>query len=415
VAARFFINFLQLAFALVLLGMLIAKMIAVCVRRSGFSTRSGMIELSLRQVGLKKLEMLVQNALDVHGDDVTTTYSSSVLQTSSANSARSRFIRESHNATARTGGFLATWRDIMSGRCLKDEGIFLFNRIVIGTVAQFIATLHLIIYIGDLTPENDAETEGNEASLWSAHGVGLLLSAIACFYATFSHIPSAVSTIRQLRTGALPSMRDPHFLRYRAAQDTPSLLLGGMFWGIWYTGFFVYFFIGLLVTVLLFTGQTFVAGYIAFTVTALGKLLILRLVRTSTHKAFHRRNPRFANVWILCLEAWNLGLGYGYMAIRAIKLIVVSVLSIARFDIQVLSSQINTLGPLEIDDHPTIFRRDLLAHEAHRHPYLEILGILYVKSLQDINFGSRAHSAWRRLFVLALLPWMNKDGLVSNS
>jgi len=420
-ADRRFVNVAQLCFALVLMGMLIANMISLCSKWvvKSLSNRTGLVELRLRQVALKKLEMLLRNALDVHGEVVmggvgadetivTMTSAELVLQASSTHSARSRFILETKAETSPTGGFLSTWHDIFTGRCLVDEGIFLFNRIVIGTVAQLIATLHLIIYLGDRTPRDDPDTLDNEASGRAAHILGLLVATVACVYATMSHIPTAVNTIRQLRTGALPSMRDPHFLRYRAAQDTPSLLLGGMFWGIWYTGFFVYFFIFLLITLLLSNEQAIVASYIAFTVTALGKFIMLRLVRQSTHKAFHRKNPKFANIWMLGLEAWNLGLGYGYMAIRALKLISVAVFSIARFDLPVLSPQINVLGPLEIDDHPTIFRRDLLAHEAHRHPYLEVLGILYVKSLQDMHFGARAHSAWRRLFVVALLPWMNQ-------
>jgi hypothetical protein len=46
---------------------------------------------------------------------------------------------------------------------------------------------------------------------------------------------------------------------------------------------------------------------------------------------------------------------------------------------------------------------------AHRHPYIEMLGICYLMKLRyRESFGSKAGAAWRLLFVYALLPWMHK-------
>ena len=51
----------------------------------------------------------------------------------------------------------------------------------------------------------------------------------------------------------------------------------------------------------------------------------------------------------------------------------------------------------------------LSVHEAHRHPYLDIIGSIYLMRLGHGNqFISNAGSAWRRLFVLALMPWLQK-------
>ena len=52
----------------------------------------------------------------------------------------------------------------------------------------------------------------------------------------------------------------------------------------------------------------------------------------------------------------------------------------------------------------------LHTNAAHRHPYLETLGYLYMMQLRYGNegFSRRACSAWRLVFVLALMPWMQK-------
>lgn len=74
-----------------------------------------------------------------------------------------------------------------------------------------------------------------------------------------------------------------------------------------------------------------------------------------------------------------------------------------------MADGIGQLGPLEFDPFPTIHLRDVVAHEAHRHPYIEILGTMYLMKLRYAkSFANRAGSAWRLIFVYALLPWMNQ-------
>jgi hypothetical protein len=59
---------------------------------------------------------------------------------------------------------------------------------------------------------------------------------------------------------------------------------------------------------------------------------------------------------------------------------------------------------------PKVFRKNLLSTEAHRHPYIELLGLMYLMKLRHKeNFGSAAGSAWRLLFVNALMPWLKKN------
>ena len=70
---------------------------------------------------------------------------------------------------------------------------------------------------------------------------------------------------------------------------------------------------------------------------------------------------------------------------------------------------VGRLGPIELDSFPYSFRKDLVVHEAHRHPYIESLGLLFLLKLRcDDSFGRRPHGCWRLLFVLVLMPWLKK-------
>lgn len=59
------------------------------------------------------------------------------------------------------------------------------------------------------------------------------------------------------------------------------------------------------------------------------------------------------------------------MIIRSLKLLIAATLFIGRVDIPFLSEDACFFGPVELDSYPLMFRKDILAHEAHRHPYLE--------------------------------------------
>ena len=91
------------------------------------------------------------------------------------------------------------------------------------------------------------------------------------------------------------------------------------------------------------------------------------------------------------------------------KVLLVAAASIGQIDRRLLAEGVGQIGPLELDPYPTIHVRDLVAHEAHRHPFIEILGTMYLMKLRYAkHFGSRAGSAWRLVFIYALLPWMNQ-------
>lgn len=76
---------------------------------------------------------------------------------------------------------------------------------------------------------------------------------------------------------------------------------------------------------------------------------------------------------------------------------------------RILAPGVGRVGPIEADHFPYTFRKDIVMHEAHRHPYIESFGLLCLLKLRARDsFGNRANACWRLLFVLTLMPWLKK-------
>lgn len=139
------------------------------------------------------------------------------------------------------------------------------------------------------------------------------------------------------------------------------------------------------------------------------RLSVLMVLRCAFFSAFYRKKPGAANVMFTVLEVWNIALTLGFVFIRSIKLILVSILYIARIDTPFLATGVGRFGPVELDSVSIAFEKDLLIHEAHRHMFIERFGLLCLIKLYGGNkFGTRAGSAWRLLFVLITMPWLRK-------
>ena len=88
-------------------------------------------------------------------------------------------------------------------------------------------------------------------------------------------------------------------------------------------------------------------------------------------------------------------------------------LFIARIDTPFLAPGVGRIGKIELDSYPISYRKDLLLHEAHRHPYIERLGMLILLKLRlGSRFGRNPHACWRLLFMVALCPWLAKYRVV---
>jgi hypothetical protein len=92
-----------------------------------------------------------------------------------------------------------------------------------------------------------------------------------------------------------------------------------------------------------------------------------------------------------------------------IKLLLAAATCIGRIDRPFLASGVGQIGPITLDHYHMVHNKDILSHEAHRHPYIELLGVLYMMKLRfGKNFGDGAGSTWRLLFVYALFPWLHQ-------
>lgn len=217
------------------------------------------------------------------------------------------------------------------------------------------------------------------------------------------------------RCGSIGSLKDPLFPVHRSSLDETTILYGAAFWGALFTCAIVWALAGALGFVIVWKEarswvQSILATIIGFLITLLLQSLIMQILRTSWYGAFYRRKPAAVNIMHIVLECWSLGLSSGYIIGRTVKLILVAIFYIGRIDTPMLAPGVGWLfNRIPIDTFPIAFRQDILIHEAHRHPYIERVGmILLLKLHNGSNFGCRACALWRILFVRALMPWLRK-------
>jgi hypothetical protein len=84
------------------------------------------------------------------------------------------------------------------------------------------------------------------------------------------------------------------------------------------------------------------------------------------YRAFYRERPLSANISLLALEWANFPLSVGFVLVRTIKLILSACMFIGRIDTPFLAPKVGQIGPIELDNYPTIFMKDLLQHEGRQ-------------------------------------------------
>jgi len=224
------------------------------------------------------------------------------------------------------------------------------------------------------------------------------------------YIPSAIHTIMKFRSGVIPSLRDPGFLKYRRGLHNMPYMIGVMFWGLVTTTIFLTFAVAVVVFLLVWHVSrdyllTFTAQIIGILVTILIKIVVCTVFTKVTYAGFYRNYPAAANIFSFSLECWYLALTIGFVFSRLIKFLVVTGLYVGRIDRPVFAEDLL----LDIDSLPRVFRQNLLSTDSHRHPYIELLGLMYLMKLRHKdNFCTGSGSAWRLLFVIVLMPWLKK-------
>ena len=248
-----------------------------------------------------------------------------------------------------------------------------------------------------------------------ATSVGLVV--IWLLYLVLSYLPSASTVILKYRYGLLPSLKEgKRFWKLRGkGHESSTYLLGAIIWGALYSSFLI-FFVSLIVLIFTFSEVTrdLVIYLIAWTagimITIMGKMILVAMLapRVFTKNHVYRDRPFTANIIILALECWGFGVTAGYLLVRVCKLLGVALFYVGRVDQVMLADHL--LGDM-LDKYPIYFRKDLLSHEAHRHPYIERLGVMYMlKLLLDDKgeFCNVCGTSWRLVLLHAIMPWLFK-------
>lgn len=144
-----------------------------------------------------------------------------------------------------------------------------------------------------------------------------------------------------------------------------------MFWGLMISSIVI----GLLVAAFFYTllwqeSQRFIfrilGNLLGLSIVLIVKIVIMQIIRFSHYKAFYRTKPLSANIINISMECYAIGISIWFMMVRTIKIVVVSALYLGRTDTPLFSPGVGIFGPLEIDNWPTVTRKEILIHEAHR-------------------------------------------------
>lgn len=380
------------------------------------------MEQNMKMAASFKVNQIIRNARTIHAAaEFEHGAGSSSRKESSYGRALLSFTKTSDH-WEEMGGFFWTWRRLLNGKLYQEDGIWLNNRMLQGNVGQLVLCLWLIPYMQAVLNILNIFYESVLVMVAPARWRILVPLAAAFGFAEFnalklatSYIPSSVRTTLRYRYGVIGSLHHVDFQQVRTSVDDASFIFGAMFWGCLFSSLLV-----LLVSLLIFgllCFEPFLPFLLQFVATVIGicitiglKKLFLMFSRRKFHqRAFYRSNPAAANIVGVILEAWSLGISTLYVLKRMVFLLFASFVFVGRIDIPFLSEDADQIGPMTLDRFPIVFRKDLLMHEAHRHPYLERIGALYMLKLKyGDDFGRAAGSSWRLLFVFALLPWFRK-------
>lgn len=250
-------------------------------------------------------------------------------------------------------------------------------------------------------------------------------AAFAIFNAvliTYQFIPSITATVLKLRTGVIPSVCDPQKrLLYAYGVNGGTYIFGAMFWGILASSLLVGGIIGFIIFISMWQVTAYlmiqaVAFTIGISVTLTLKWLVSRTRRIKFYRGFYRNDPLKANYSELVNESFNFATNMAFAIIRLVKLLLLAAFYVGRINTKFLDDSANRYlgGWLHLDIFPEYFIGDILMTEAHRHPYIERLGTMYLYKIKyGSEFATRAGCAWRLLFVTALMPWLQKYRIAS--
>lgn len=261
----------------------------------------------------------------------------------------------------------------------------------------------------------------NEREIKIALTVGGIFGTLAMIFVTSCYFPSGVAQILMLRHGSsISPLTDKRFKTLRLRPFQTTYLFAGAIWGVLATGLSTGVLTGSIIFFAVWSeSYSLVIGLLAMliglSVSLIIRSILICSIRSKAHSAFYRKVPVLSNILSALLDTWSIAVAFGFILSRSLKLIITTCFYLGRIDSHMLDTNVNNVNEvITIDSLPDSFTIDLLLHDAHRHPYLERLGLIYMLKInKGKSFATRAGCSWRLLFTLALCPWLRsyrKDG-----
>ncbi|KAI2508809.1 hypothetical protein MHU86_5543 [Fragilaria crotonensis] len=237
--------------------------------------------------------------------------------------------------------------------------------------------------------------------------------ALSVTFIAVSYLPSYVITVLKFRSGVLGSLHDRRSMYLNKMNPFfATLLVGSSFWGAAFSGAATGMVSGSIVFLLLWDeskafAEAAIAVFVVVISTTLLRIAVVSFIYTFVSRGFLRNKPATHNFIVLLFEAWNVGNSLGYVISRSFRVLLITLFYLGRLDKWVLADGAGEVHCFHPDIFPRAFNRDLLVHEAHRHPWAERLVTMYMLKIRNgKEFGSRAGGCWRLIFVSALMPWL---------
>lgn len=180
--------------------------------------------------------------------------------------------------------------------------------------------------------------------------IATVLSFLTTGYLAISYIPSVMYTTLKLRTGVIPSLRDPRFSKFRQAPDLVTILTGSLFWGTLGSGLVVGATVGLIVFFFLwqasvYYSQRFMAIVVGFLGVTILRVLFLQNRRKRYFRSWYRERPGQANILMLALEWAYFSLAAGFIVVRLVKLLLCAAFNVGRIDTPFLAVSLLSYTP----------------------------------------------------------------------
>eukprot|EP00547_Thalassionema_nitzschioides_P006700 CAMPEP_0194218658 /NCGR_PEP_ID=MMETSP0156-20130528/24313_1 /TAXON_ID=33649 /ORGANISM="Thalassionema nitzschioides, Strain L26-B" /LENGTH=1129 /DNA_ID=CAMNT_0038948105 /DNA_START=84 /DNA_END=3473 /DNA_ORIENTATION=- len=379
-----------------------------------------------KKAATNKINLMIENAYQLHLNA-----EKSLLDGANAEHQTILNFVVNGEKQVRCGGLIWTWKGLLKKTIFSDEGVWFHARLMIAQTMQVIVSVLIGIFWYEGTfaladkVEKDrlkAEEEGNKFALGliPTRGaivypfmIGGIITLSFMLLLILVYVPTTAAMVLKFRSGVLPSLHDPYFKRFRKCPDAIYFNSGNMIYGlVGSSSLFFFIFAGLLFLVAWEPTRPAMIAVIGWglglTITVVLKMLITGCFRSRNHKGLYRTRPGAANLSSLALECWHLGLAGGVLLGRLTQFLLAMAFWIGRIDSVLLSDEVDMLG-YRFDTVPHKFVTEILVHDAHRHPYIERMGAMYLMRYKyGENFSSDAGAAWRRIFISTLFPWVLK-------